>query len=202
MVRDLHPTELDRATEVLVHAFDEDPALRHVLPDAEVRRRVGPRLARAWLTYAMRYGRVFVTDGLEGVALRRPPGQEHLSVWGLIVCGFLPVLWALGPRAVWKLLVAGHVTDARHQAAVSEPHWYCWLLAVDPKHQGEGHGGALIRHTFAQADRQGRLCYLETSSERALSCHRRHGWEVVDAGVVPGTDLMVWNMVRRPALAG
>ena len=28
--------------------------------------------------------------------------------------------------------------DARHAASVQGDHWYCWLLAVHPDHQGEG----------------------------------------------------------------
>ncbi len=197
-VRDLRPDELLAATRVLVHAFDEDPALRWLLPDDHERARAAPHLARCWLEYGLRYGRVWCTDGVEAVAVRRPPGAEGLDGWGLLRSGGLRAAWALGPAAVLRMLRAGVAADARHADAVQGPHWYCWLLAVAPEHQGKGLAGALVDHTFAAADRDGVPCYLESTNPRSVAVHRHHGWRVVDDGPVPGTALQVWSMVRAP----
>lgn len=198
MVRDILPADDAAAIAVLKLAFAQDPALSFLLPDPAVRDVVAPRLAGTWLRYARGWGRAWCTDGLEGVALRRPPGAEDFHPWGVLASGMWQTPFLLGPAGTWRLIQAAWAMEQRHRAAISGPHWYCWLLAVDPAHQGKGLGADLMAHTFDQADADGVPCYLETTSERALSVHLSHGYEVLVDGQVPGTELRVWSMVRPP----
>lgn len=198
MVRDLQSHEIPAAVRVLEHAFAADPSLLHLLPDPAERAWIGPALAHGWVRYAMGWGRAWCTDGLEGVALRRPPGAEGFDPWGVIASGMWQAPLLLGPAGTTRLVRAAAAMDARHARAVQGPHWYCWLLAVDPARQGGGHGGALMAHTFDRADADGVPCYLETTSERALSVHLAHGYAIVDDDAIPGTDLRVWSLLRRP----
>lgn len=198
-VRDLTEADLPAATTVLVRAFDADPALRWLLPDSEHRRTASPVLARCWLRYGMRYGRAWCTDRVEAVAVRRPPGSEDVYAWGLLRSGGLSVLWALGVLGSLRLLLAAFSSDLRHADGVRGSHWYCWLLAVHPDHQGKGHASELVSHTFAHADADRVPCFLEATNPRSVEVHRRHGWRVASFGTLPGTDLAVWGMVRSPA---
>jgi GNAT superfamily N-acetyltransferase len=200
-VRDLTEADLDRAVDVLCAAFDDDPALRFLLPDDDTRRAVAPRLARASCRYAMAHGVAWCTDDVDAVALRRPPGAEDLDAWGVVTSGLAALPFLLGPAATWRLARADWETSRRHAAALSEPHWYLWNLAVRPDRQGTGLGSALMAHTFAQADHDGVPCYLETTNPRSLAIHRAHGFDVVAAGPIPGTPLTVWSMVRRARAA-
>lgn len=201
MVRELDSTEVKAATNVLKHAFASDPSLLHLLPDDAERSYLGPALARGWLHYGLGWGKVFCTENLEGVALRRPPGAEDLNPWGVLASGMWQTPLLLGLAGTQRLLNAGRAMDERHARAVKGPHWYCWLVAVDPAHQGGGFGGELMRHTFDLADQQGVPCYLETTSERALAVHLHHGYDIVAEGKIPGTDLFVWSLVRPPRKA-
>ncbi len=196
-IRDLRPSELPAATRLLVSAFEDDPALRWLLPDPAVRASAAPLLAEGWLRYALRWGRVWCTDGLEAVAVRRPPGAEHLHLWGLIWAGLWRLPLLLGVAGTFRLLAGGAAADARHHAAVQGPHWYCWLLAVHPDHRGRGHAGELVAHTFAQADADGVPCYLESTNPRSVAMHRHHGWRV--AATSRDGGLQVWSMVRAKA---
>lgn len=55
-----------------------------------------------------------------------------------------------------------------------EPHWHLALLAVHPKHQNTGLGGALLRHTHDWLDQNGIPAYLEASSPDSRRVYRRH----------------------------
>jgi len=200
-VRLLRPDEVDRAVDLLVIAFTEDPAVRWLLPDPASREVGGRVLLRTWVRYAILEGTAWCTEGLEGVALRRSPGRAGLRPITLLRAGILLVPLVLGLGATWRLLRAGWETDRRHRAALSAPHWYCWMIGVDPGHRGAGFGGALMRHTFARADAAGLPCYLETTHPNALRVHLHHGFRVVADGPLPGTDLRVWTMVRPPRRA-
>jgi GNAT superfamily N-acetyltransferase len=155
-------------------------------------------LLRTWVRYAILEGMAWCTDGLEGVALRRAPGRADLRLINLVRSGILLVPLVLGLGATWRLLRTGWEMDRRHRAALSGPHWYCWMIGVDPRHRGAGVGGALMRHTFAQADEAELPCYLETTHPNALQVHLHHGFEVVSDAPLPGTNLRVWTMVRSP----
>lgn len=196
MIRALTPEDLDAATTVLRAAFAQDPALAWLLPDERTRTEVEPALAQAMCRYAMQRGIAWCTDDVSGIALRRPPGREHLEIGGLLAAGYAWLPFQMGIAATARLLEVDAVTERLHREAVEGPHWYLWSLAVDPGRQGEGLGGALMARTFAEADAAGLPCYLETTHPRARAIHEAHGFEVVGEADLGG--LTIWAMVRRP----
>src|SRR3546814_17274715 len=58
--------------------------------------------------------------------------------------------------------------------------WYLHYVGVRPDHQGQGHGGRIIRAQTAKADAEGLPCWLETATPR--SEERRVGKECVSTG--------------------
>lgn len=79
----------------------------------------------------------------------------------------------------------------------SEPHWYLPLIGVDPAHQGQGHGDALMAHALARCDRDRAPAYLESTNPRNLSLYLRHGFEALGTIRVGSSPPLV-PMVRRP----
>ena len=78
-----------------------------------------------------------------------------------------------------------------------EPHWYLPLIGVDPAHQGEGLGGALLRHAAHVCDRDGVPAYLESSNLRNVPFYERHGFEVLGA-IQAGSSPTIVPMLRPP----
>ena len=83
--------------------------------------------------------------------------------------------------------------DAAHP---DEPHWYLSSLGVDPRRQGRGVGGELLREWLLGVDRMGEPAYLETDKEENLPFYRREGFELAGELDVLGTR--VWRMRRPP----
>ena len=79
----------------------------------------------------------------------------------------------------------------------TEPHWYLPLIGVDPAHQGEGHGDALMVYALARCDRDRAPAYLESSNPRNIPFYRRHGFEPLGAIQVGSSPTLV-PMLRRP----
>jgi ribosomal protein S18 acetylase RimI-like enzyme len=86
--------------------------------------------------------------------------------------------------------------EAAHKRDVGPRHWYLFLLGVDPSRQRQGIGGRLIEPVLSKAAADGVTCYLDTTHERNVSFYRRHGFEVVTAGQVPGGGPRFWTMTR------
>lgn len=57
---------------------------------------------------------------------------------------------------------------------------------------------ALSDPVLERADAQGVACYLETQNESNIAVYQRFGFQVVSAEVVPGHDLRIWAMRRKP----
>ncbi|HMY11212.1 MAG TPA: GNAT family N-acetyltransferase, partial [Turneriella sp.] len=71
--------------------------------------------------------------------------------------------------------------------------------AFRPQRRGQGFGSALIRYITDKADRERKVCYLETDRPGNIPFYEKHGFVLVDSKELsPGVPL--WYM-RRPAAA-
>ncbi|NJL49784.1 MAG: GNAT family N-acetyltransferase [Leptolyngbyaceae cyanobacterium SM2_5_2] len=78
------------------------------------------------------------------------------------------------------------------------------LLAVSPAYQRQGIGHQLIQPVLEESDRQGKPCYVETSTAGAVQFYQRHGFEILQTGPFGHQTSPFWTMQRQPvgAIAG
>jgi len=57
-----------------------------------------------------------------------------------------------------------------------EAYWYLALIGVDPAHQGQGYGSALLASALQECDREHMPAYLESSNARNVPLYARHGF--------------------------
>jgi ribosomal protein S18 acetylase RimI-like enzyme len=179
------------AVETLALAFQDDPALGWIIPDATARRR---RLLRFfdWLfADHLRHGLILTAPGREAVTLWRLPGKVHHHD-------------PMTPAELWRLLAIFGLSIARadrvgrHLARhipAGEDHLYLRYAAVRPDAQGKGWGGRAIRAGIAEANRLGVDVCLETAKQSNVAIYQRLGFGVVDEWQVPGGPCF-WTMLR------
>jgi len=194
----LPPSQLKQASAVLCRAFYDDPLVQYTVPDKARRTRLLPSFYSIVVRYALRYGEVYTTPAVEGVACWLSPGNTTLSQWRMLRVALHNVSLLFNLSDQRRNNIVARYTDSVHEHAVSGPHWYLWGLGVDPSRQHQGIGGQLIQPNLARADRDGLPCYLETTNEINLPFYEKHGFKVVSDGVVPECGLRVWGMVARP----
>lgn len=173
----------------LARAFDDDPVMAWVFPDAGARQ---SRLARFFAIEAeatLPQGEVWMSEGGHSAALWSPPGH-----WRMNLSTVLRVAPLVGARA--PLLLRGfRGVEHRHPRW---PHWYLAVLGTDPAMQGRGLGSAVMAPVLNRCDEQGIGAYLESSKEANVPYYRRHGFEVVEVvSLLRGPQL--WLMWRHPA---
>jgi GNAT superfamily N-acetyltransferase len=186
-VRVMAAADEDPAVETVVLAFAADPMARWTWPHAHQYLAAMPRLVRAFGGRAFSNGSAFCTDGYAGTALWLSPGvhPDEKGLGAVIESTVAPSLSA-ETAAIFEQMARYHPT---------EPHWYLPLIGVDPAHQGEGHGDALMAYALAQCDHV--PAYLESSNPRNMSFYRRHGFEPLGAIQVGSSPTLV-PMLRRP----
>ncbi len=186
------PDRVDAMADTLSRAFIDDPMLRWPLPD---RPDVGDRLRQIFAS-------IYLDIADQGV-IWEAGDAAGFAVW--IPAGAADDMFA-SDEAVRGLLAP--LTDdggARYETLwdwieehVPRDVWYLDALGVDPPRQGEGIGGALIRHGLELARAGDAAAFLETAVQRNVGYYERFGFRVVDEGSPAPGGPHIWFMRLDP----
>ena len=194
LVRERHA----EAGQVLARAFFDDPLSVYLLPDGAKRARLLPWMYERVVRYAAMYdGEVLTTPAVDGVAAWLPPGLPYTPVLRLLRAGLGLTPFKFGLGAMGRFMAANHVERLRKQH-MPQPHWYLWVIGVEPERQGQGIGTALLGPVLERAAAEASPCYLETHKERNVAFYRQFGFELVTEGTVPNGGPRFWTMRREP----
>lgn len=177
--------------ETLAQAFQTDPALSWILPDAAHRARALRSLFRTLVPADMRAGIALRASGDEAAALWRAPGQAHSGTMEFLRT-VVPLVATFRTALPRGLKVQSGIDAHRPQGRF----WYLHYVGVRPKHQGKGHGGRIIRAQTAIADAQALPCWLETATAENVPLYERLGFVTQVEWDVPGGGPHFWGMMR------
>ena len=177
--------------ETLALAFQTDPALSWIVPDAARRAAALRGLFRSVVPADAKAGYVARSTGDESAALWRVPGQADSSL-GEFLTTMLPMLATFGTALPRALTVSNGITAHRPKGR----YWYLHYIGVRPEHQGKGFGGRLIRERTAVADAAGLPCWLETATPENVGLYQRFGFVIENEWDVPGGGPHFWGMMR------
>jgi ribosomal protein S18 acetylase RimI-like enzyme len=197
----LPPQHARQAAQVLGRAFHNDPMSKYLVPDDAKRARLLPIFFSIQVRYCLRYGEVYTMPGLDGVACWLSPGATgptigRLSRIALRSPGIRRVPFELGLSGLRRYMDAERYTGDMHKRAAPGPHWYLWIIGVEPACQGKGIGGLLMQPILSRASAQGLPCYLETNNADNVPFYQKYGFRVVSDGEIPERGLRVWAMLR------
>ena len=191
----LEHRRLGAACATLARAFQDDPAWAWVLPDARRRATLLPWLFR--IGFEITEAEVWTTpDEVLGCARWLPPGPPHVHP-GTMLRALVATPLRLR-EATPRFLAYGRAVETMRAEIVPEPHWYLAGIGVDPAHQRQGIGAALLRPGIDASDRTGHPCALLTNAARNLPFYEQSGFEVVHEGETPPAGPQAWVLVRQP----
>ena len=185
-----------KAWEMLTRAFLDYPLMSYTVPEEDRRRRATAALYASVLRYTLLYGETYTTPGIEGAACWLPPQRPFPTFLRMVRAGMLAVPFRFGWTGFQRLQAMDHVAEARHREHAAQPHWYLWVIGVDPEHQRKGVAGRLMAPVFEHADKNGLACYLETHKESNVPVYERYGYRLASTTPIPGHPLTVWAMLR------
>lgn len=191
------------ATEVLARAFFDDPLFVWVEPDNDRRVRLLPFIMGVGVRYGALFGEVHSTlDAIKGAAVWLPPGDSIATPERLVQAGFTEAASNMDETGLNRFGAFMDHAEQVHDQVMEGDHWYLMILGVDPPIQGQGIGSTLLQPMLQRTDTERLPCYLETAKERNLAFYRRHGFEVVHDGAMPGGGPRFWGMRRDPRQVG
>lgn len=189
------PSLNDRAAIIntLARAFQDDPAMCWILPDASARAKCLPRMFTIIVPLDFASGTILHSPRHEVATLWRAPGLAETSTWTMMRHA-IPLLRAFG-FSLGRAMTIGDAIDAHHPKGFD--YSYLHYAAVRPDHQGKGWGGAAIRAGIAQADADGKPIYLETATLSNVGLYQRLGFDVIEEWDVPRGGPHFWSMLRH-----
>lgn len=185
----VNPADQSRAIDVIVLAFSTDPTVRWLYPDPHEFLANFPEFTRAFGGRALEHGTAYQVGDFTGVAMWLPPGSTPDE----------EALGELLERTLSgkKLETVFAILEQMGSFHPDEPTWYLPLIGVDPIHQRNGYGAALMRHALARCDQDGIPAYLESSNPANISLYKRHGFEAIGS-IQIGEAPPIVPMLRRP----
>jgi GNAT superfamily N-acetyltransferase len=188
-IRTVTVADTEPALAALTLAFGSDPPCRWAWPDPQQYLEAFPRFARAFGGAAIEHGTANYHEGFSGVALWLPPGgtPDEASLMSVIQDT------VKGPRKDGMFSMFEQMDNFHPR----EAHWHLPLIGVDPAHQGQGIGAALLTHVLKTCDSQRMLAFLEATSAQNIRLYERHGFAALGTIQVVDSPPVV-PMMRKP----
>jgi GNAT superfamily N-acetyltransferase len=194
-VRPATAADHEAAAEALALAFADDPAWAHLLPDAAARAEQLLDFFTVEIDHLVpEYRQLWVTEEGSGAALWARPGRWRVPLLRTLrpARRMASVFGRRLPLALWTQLRL-----ERHHPAKSE-HWYLHYLGVEPRRQGRGLGGALLRPVLELCDRERTPAYLESSTNRNRVLYERNDFTLTGTFAMPAAGPPIREMWRNP----
>jgi ribosomal protein S18 acetylase RimI-like enzyme len=169
--------DVDKGAIVLGRAFHEYPTFRHLFPDARTRADALRHVMRFLLKCGLLRGEVFSpTDQLEAIAVWYRSDRMHLGFMDVLRAGVLGTVIGLGPSSFGRFKRLGELKRINRDETIGSDYWLLDIIGVDPAEAGRGHARKLILPKLRQADRENRVCYLETSDQTKVGLYQKFGF--------------------------
>ncbi|MBB3748644.1 ribosomal protein S18 acetylase RimI-like enzyme [Mycolicibacterium sp. BK634] len=196
-VRPARKADIPALARVMARAFQDDPVMAWVQPDAARRQAALPGLFSALTRHHFLAGRgteVAVSeDGVAAAALWDPPGR-----WMQSPREQLAMLPGVMRAFRGRLAAARTLTDLMKANHPEEPHWYLAMIGSDPTVRGGGFGRALMQSRLDRCDAEYAPAYLESSNPVNIPYYERFGFEVTGEIALPEGGPSLWPMWRAP----
>lgn len=196
--RQLTPSDVEQAGQVIARSFEADPLVSFMLPFRATRVRTLVKFFRVYGEISIKNGRGYgVGEPLQGVAYWKTPNQEDMSISVKSLGKFLPLLLTMYPIGYFRARPVLNQIDNLHKKYADELHFYLDNLGVLPSARGKGLSSKLIRPFLEMADSQKVIAYTDTVTRSNVPLYEHFGFECVEESYVPSVGITVFAL-RRP----
>lgn len=81
---------------------------------------------------------------------------------------------------------------------VKYPHYYLFVIGVNPTLKNKGLGSLLMKPALALCDKENMPAYLENAREQNIPFYQKHGFEIIKEARATKACSPLWLMARKP----
>ena len=137
---------------------------------------------------------------LNGFAIWLPPPFSGNKTLPFLFNGGIKLILKSGLGIIAKLLKYENYAMSLKKKYTNHEDWYLFNLSVAKKSQNRGIASKLLRPMLEVCDSGQFVCYLETNKEANVPMYEHFGFELAHQGVIPGTTVNHYAMVRKKSI--
>jgi ribosomal protein S18 acetylase RimI-like enzyme len=192
-------SDVEQAARVISQAFVDDPLFSYMLPIKLTRVKTLHKFFRAYGEVNIKNNRGYgAGEPLQGVAYRKSPSQDNMSISVRSLTLFLPLLFTLYPIGYFRAKAILQQIDNLHKKYADEPHYYLDNVGVIPAARGQGISSKVIRPILELADSQKVSTYTDTVTQSNMALYEHFGFQCVEQSPLAKTGITVSALWRPP----
>ncbi len=164
----------DNIIHVLTQSFKNNKSVQYITGTGKSQEKKLKVLINYSLKYALAFGKIYLTADKKACALVTFPHKTQ-TTFRTILWDLELVLLCIGLRHIGKVLKRENALKKLHPKT---PFYYLWYIGVNPDHQGQGIGTALLRRIRRDSQNAGMPIYLETSTEKNIPWYEKNGFRI------------------------
>lgn len=190
--------DIKRTGYLLAEAFKNDPVWSAIFKESDFSKMhyffEGP--AR----FGLKYGQVFSpSNKLEGVMVWAHSKDADMTIWKGIRCGSFMSGFKVGFKIMSQMMpMFMPLEDDRKENMKGREYIYLMVIGIDPKYQGQGYGGNMLKTLLSEADSKKLPIYLETSTDRNIKMYEKLGFKILKKMTHPIINIPQWEMLKEP----
>lgn len=131
------------------------------------------------------------------LAVFLPSEASKLSIGKYLASGGFNIVFKTGLPVALRMLRFDSFAEKIKKKYATSKCYYFYTFVTLPEMRGKGYGSKVMRTILDFLDENGSDCYLETMSERNVELYKSYGFELVETARVPGSDIMLYAMLRK-----
>ena len=141
----------------------------------------------------------FISDSAEAksLAIFSPYEKESVSIWKYIKAGGLALIPCMGIKMTKTMTSFEKFAMEIKNKYASENCFYLYAFVTMPEYRNKGIGSKILKPMFKYLDENNQDCYLETLLPINVEIYKKYGFELKEEVNVPGTDLVLYAMLRK-----
>lgn len=190
--------DAEKLAEIAMDAYENYP-LHNWLTNGHYDRNASKRIMEICIKTMLNHGVIYAdSKELNGFAIWMPAGFTGSKTIPFLLKGGIGLLFSSGPKVIRKLMVYEKYAMGLKSKCTEHKDWYLYNLTVISKAQGKGIASKLLYPMLNFCDAKKRICYLETNKEINVSVYKHFGFELKEQGLVPGSNVTHYAMMRYP----
>ena len=194
----MKPEDIDKFAESSALAYQDYPLFRYFVGTPYDYKAASTILSSS--IKAMGHHAIGISSGQDAAALAVfvHPNYNGTPTIPFLLSGGIKLPFIQSPNILLKLLNYENYAMQLKQKYADETCWYLYNLTVRPEHQHKGMATNVMRPMLDFFDATGQSCYLETNKDNNVTLYEYFGFELMETGTIPGTDIAHYAMLRQP----
>jgi len=139
-----------------------------------------------------------VSEDGGAVALYMRPDSKGIGIVKYLLSGGLKLPFVTSYSTLSRLIAFEKYSTELMNKYANEDTWYLMNLSTVPGSRHTGATSSVVRPMLDHLDSIGCPCYLETNKDENVPMYEHFGFEVMEKGNVPNSNVPHYAMLRQP----